>query len=507
VKKIKAPGRREKYSIIIASQTDARKKSTTLSLTRRTVILLLSIIVFIVLAGVGVAIYALCQTPVYSKQIDDLKKQVEVLTALRDSNNAVKSSEGFTPEESGIPLVAYEAAPPTSGSQPVLQGSESLQEHVQAPVVYEILQEQTPQPSGTAAMEPAAPSGPDPTAEPVPTDEMVRTASFKSMKSVPMKDAVEKISMDFQSRLNEQVERIKREEAPKTCRVVYDGDVDGDSDTVNNWADVVSVFMAKTTKDGQKLLTVTTENEKILSGIYYDMNSFKVYPESNVNNTSEENSGEPSNTVTIHIAVNSLTYSEACDMYGFTKKQKSTAERLMSTSYYTYFEGLLGIDVYDGVTPDQVKKIVANLPVDSKGSEIVKAALIRLGSPFSKSRRGSGNYVDCSYLTWWAYNQVGISIPTSSVEQAKYCYNNKFMVELSDMQPGDLLFWSKKHCDCGRWKEIHHAGIYIGGGNVVDASAHLGRVVIRKLWGVNGSTWRLRLCARPYAENVENNAS
>ena len=112
--------------------------------------------------------------------------------------------------------------------------------------------------------------------------------------------------------------------------------------------------------------------------------------------------------------------------------------------------------------------------------------------------RGYKNYVDCSYLAWWAYKEAGVSIPSTSVEQAKYCYDKGYNVGRDELQPGDLIFWSKRTCTCGRWNEIHHAGIYIGDGKTIEASSGKGRVVINKLWGENGATWRIHSYARPY---------
>jgi cell wall-associated NlpC family hydrolase len=87
------------------------------------------------------------------------------------------------------------------------------------------------------------------------------------------------------------------------------------------------------------------------------------------------------------------------------------------------------------------------------------------------------------------------------VLQAQYCYRNDYVVEKEDLQPGDLVFWSKKMCNCGRWKEIHHAGIYLGDNKVIEASRSKGRVVIRNLW--SSSEWKLAFCARPYAQKPE----
>jgi cell wall-associated NlpC family hydrolase len=211
-------------------------------------------------------------------------------------------------------------------------------------------------------------------------------------------------------------------------------------------------------------------------------------------------------TLTIYISVNSLTYTEGAALHNFDKKQTSLLEELMSPSYYTYFEDLLGIDVYDGMKSEELQQIIASLPEGTKGAAIVQAALIRVGHPYSKSKRGSGNYVDCSYFVYWAYNQAGITIPTSSVEQARYCNNNGFTIDKEDLKPGDIIFWSKNSCNCGRWREIHHSGLYIGNNKLIEASSSKGRVVIRDVWS-GGGEWSVALYARPYAEEAAPAAS
>jgi cell wall-associated NlpC family hydrolase len=181
--------------------------------------------------------------------------------------------------------------------------------------------------------------------------------------------------------------------------------------------------------------------------------------------------------------------------YNFTAEQIQIADEMMSPEYYTLFAELLGVDILGGADLTQIR---SNLPHGTKGADIVEAALTRLGHPYSQKYRGSKNYVDCSYLAYWAYKQAGVNIPSTSVTQAKYCYDNGYNVGKSELQPGDLIFWSKLSCNCGRWKEIHHVGIYIGDGKTIEASSSSGCVVVRDIWGENGATWRIHSYARPY---------
>jgi cell wall-associated NlpC family hydrolase len=88
---------------------------------------------------------------------------------------------------------------------------------------------------------------------------------------------------------------------------------------------------------------------------------------------------------------------------------------------------------------------------------------------------------------------------TNAAGQAKWCYDNGKMVGRSELQPGDLVFWQNLGCPgCSRWKEIHHVGIYVGNGKVMEASSSKGRVLVRNLWeSANYPIWGF---GRPYTQ-------
>lgn len=136
----------------------------------------------------------------------------------------------------------------------------------------------------------------------------------------------------------------------------------------------------------------------------------------------------------------------------------------------------------------------------STGQSIVDAALTRLGDPYSKTYRGTGDYVDCSYLAQWAYKQAGISIPGTAAAQAKYCYDNGYTISKDHLQPGDLVFWTEKGSGT-RWHEIHHVGIYAGNGKVVEAKGTKKGVELDDLW--ESGKWQIVMYARPYAKGAD----
>jgi cell wall-associated NlpC family hydrolase len=73
---------------------------------------------------------------------------------------------------------------------------------------------------------------------------------------------------------------------------------------------------------------------------------------------------------------------------------------------------------------------------------------------------------DCSGLTMWAWAHAGVSLPHSSQMQ----YASLPHVDKADLQPGDLVFF---------YSPIHHVGLYVGGGMMIDAP-HTGTVVQRR---------------------------
>jgi len=147
-----------------------------------------------------------------------------------------------------------------------------------------------------------------------------------------------------------------------------------------------------------------------------------------------------------------------------------------------------------------LKSMLGRPASGATGQAIVQQAMSRLGDPYSKSKRGTGNYVDCSYLAQWAYKQAGIDIPGTAAAQAKYCYENGYTISRDELQPGDLIFWTKHSSTAGRWRNIHHVGIYAGNGKIVEAKNNKNGVEIDDFWGQegNGGDWEIVMYARPY---------
>jgi peptidoglycan DL-endopeptidase CwlO len=92
----------------------------------------------------------------------------------------------------------------------------------------------------------------------------------------------------------------------------------------------------------------------------------------------------------------------------------------------------------------------------------------QLGKPYVYAAAGPGSF-DCSGLTMRAWQAGGVSLPHWSVAQ----YEQSQPVSSSQARPGDLVFYASNHND---YRSIYHVGLYIGGGEMIEAP-HTGDVV------------------------------
>jgi len=91
-------------------------------------------------------------------------------------------------------------------------------------------------------------------------------------------------------------------------------------------------------------------------------------------------------------------------------------------------------------------------------SEAVAIARRYLGVPYVWGGAGPSGF-DCSGLTMYVFAQLGVSLPHSAALQ--YTYGTH--VSRDQLQPGDLIFAGPSAAG------IHHVGIYVGGGQMIDA--------------------------------------
>ncbi len=91
------------------------------------------------------------------------------------------------------------------------------------------------------------------------------------------------------------------------------------------------------------------------------------------------------------------------------------------------------------------------------GAIAVRAAESQLGVPYVWGGETPGVGFDCSGLTAWAWGQAGVYLPHYSGAQMA----DSTPVPVSDLQPGDLLFYGPGGSQ--------HVAMYVGGGMMIEA--------------------------------------
>jgi cell wall-associated NlpC family hydrolase len=97
----------------------------------------------------------------------------------------------------------------------------------------------------------------------------------------------------------------------------------------------------------------------------------------------------------------------------------------------------------------------------TQGDIAANWALTQLGKPYQWGAAGPDSY-DCSGLTMEAWAHAGVQL----LHYTGYQWEEGPHVPLNDLQRGDLLFYATDTSDPAT---IHHVGIYIGNGMMVDA--------------------------------------
>ena len=294
-----------------------------------------------------------------------------------------------------------------------------------------------------------------------------------------MPEAVSVLNGEFAAR----IEQIKAENPYDEL----DMDNAGSAAMISNWRDVLAVYAVRTTTDNaspDEVATLTEEKMEILREIFWDMNAITYWTEIVPGGKDE------ADTVILHITVTIKTHLQMADEYRFNAEQHKLLEELMQPEYQELFAALTGSYQDIELSPDEVAKIMENLPADLSEArrEVVltayqllgkvhyfwggKSLIIgwdsRWGMPMKVTAEGSSTTgtvrpfgLDCSGMVDWVfYNQSGgqyvIGHGGGATAQHSYCTP----IAWSDAQPGDLVFYPGDS----------HVGIVCGfdsGGNIM----------------------------------------
>ena len=283
--------------------------------------------------------------------------------------------------------------------------------------------------------------------------------------------------------------------------LIYE-DYEGDGEP-DNMADILMVYMVKH-GFGDTATVMTQKNKRLLKDTFDEMTSLDTGYRTEIREESYEEEDFWGN-VTIRteevevkikeVRITLLTSEDIISTGIFTGEETEILRYLMSPEILENIEGLSGGYGSPGrssLTPEEAERL--SLGGDT-GSQAVKNALARLGKPYSQAKRDSGDYYDCSSLTYYAYKEAGINLSyhgsNTAASQGKLLSDRGCEVDYEDIQSGDLIFYSFTRN--GRYQNISHVAVYAGNGYLVDASSSKGCVVFRPVY----STGKIVMCGRP----------
>ncbi|MCR5837418.1 MAG: C40 family peptidase [Lachnospiraceae bacterium] len=279
-------------------------------------------------------------------------------------------------------------------------------------------------------------------------------------------ETIHSVTTQYVSEFNRHVDELAEAHVDADQgRVIY-VDFEGSTETLSNYYDIMCVYMVKYGYE-----TTATEmsetNKTNLKAVVDDMCSFTT-------GITEETEGKGKNKKTVKyldVKVSLKTYSDMVTTYSFNGEQEEMLNYLMrECRAKSSSGGSTGGNRKSSLTEAEIKGITDKIS-DSTQKKVCTFALSKVGYPYSQAKRASGDYFDCSSLAYYSWQDAGVDImydgSNCAAAEAHYCDEYGMSVNESELQPGDLIFYSYK--SNGRYKNITHVGIYVGDSMMVEA--------------------------------------
>lgn len=133
------------------------------------------------------------------------------------------------------------------------------------------------------------------------------------------------------------------------------------------------------------------------------------------------------------------------------------------------------------------KKATPTPKAETKAEKVIKAAKSKLGCEYILGDRGPDTF-DCSGFIYWCLRQAGVSCTRLNAAGFSNKTSWTKITSIDDLQKGDLIFFKSDESS-----RVNHCGIYVGSGDMIDASSSYGKVVRRPL----SSYWKRNfVCGR-----------
>lgn len=247
-------------------------------------------------------------------------------------------------------------------------------------------------------------------------------------------------------------------------------DYEGTGGAPSNLYDMIAVYMVKYGV-GETATIVNDISRAWMKQIVDDMCT---YTTSTRIETYPDGEGGSYTITILCVNVTLKSYRDMIPVYDFDENEIELLETIMNPENLAMLGGTAGgapgVTVQSLLTTAEIEAILQNVTNPTQRTACY-FALSKVGYPYSQDYRDSGDYYDCSSLAFYAWKAAGKNISyqglNSAASEAQGLEAAGKVVEYSEMQPGDLIFYSYEVNN--RYKNISHVAIYIGNGKVVEA--------------------------------------
>lgn len=133
------------------------------------------------------------------------------------------------------------------------------------------------------------------------------------------------------------------------------------------------------------------------------------------------------------------------------------------------------------------KKATPTPKAETKAEKVIKAAKSKLGCEYILGDSGPDTF-DCSGFIYWCLRQAGVSCTRLNAAGFSNKTSWTKITSIDDLKKGDLIFFKSDESS-----RVNHCGIYVGSGDMIDASSSNGKVIRRAL----SSYWKRNfVCGR-----------
>lgn len=297
-------------------------------------------------------------------------------------------------------------------------------------------------------------------------------------------DTVQTVASAYVAEFNRDVNTLANDHTGYDEGQIIYVDYEGMDANPSTYYDILAVYMVKYGV-GDTATIMNSTSKDWLQSVVNDMCTYTTSTGSEAETvTNDDGTNTTTTTTYLYVNVSLKSYRDMISEYGFNSDEVEMLEEIMSPEYLSMLgwngSGGGGDPGVSSLTETEINAILSGI-TDNSQKAVCSYALHKVGYPYSQDLRDSGNYYDCSSLAYYSWQSAGVNISnggatTASAEGQRLDEAGQ-TVSFEEMQPGDLIFYS--YTNNGRYKNISHVAIYVGGGKVVEARSEEYGVVYR----------------------------